>query len=162
MPAIEIVQCDILDVDSEIIAHQTNCVTQTKKGLAKIIFNKYPRADCYIYRIKPSTPGTIDIRDIRETDGKIVINMFAQYYPGKPMINDNPNSDGVSSRLEYFNQCLQQISEYIKNNNIKSIAFPWNIGCGLAGGKWEDYYHAIEKFSTLLDENVVVKLCKIS
>lgn len=46
-----------------------------------------------------------------------------------------PN-DNVSKRLEYFENGLEKIKSI---KNLQSLAFPYKIGCGLAGGSWEDY-----------------------
>jgi hypothetical protein len=43
--------------------------------------------------------------------------------------------------------------------NIISIAFPYKIGCGLAGGKWEDYESMIYKFAKE-NPNIKVKIYK--
>ena len=35
-------------------------------------------------------------------------------------------------------------------DGLESIAFPYLIGCGLAGGEWNDYKAAIESFSSMV------------
>lgn len=41
--------------------------------------------------------------------------------------------------------------------NIKSVAFPYMIGCGLAGGNWETYLGMITDFQkTYADVSVVI------
>mmetsp|Transcript_4945 Transcript_4945/g.6522 ORF Transcript_4945/g.6522 Transcript_4945/m.6522 type:complete len:185 (-) Transcript_4945:456-1010(-) len=52
-----------VDDGKELIVHQTNCITQRGKGLAKAIFSQYPSANCYKKRRKRGAradiPGTI-------------------------------------------------------------------------------------------------------
>ena len=69
--------------------------------------------------------------------------MFAQFYPGTPGFPDS-NKDGYLARENYFKQCLDKIS---KIKDIKSIAFPYLIGCGIAGGNWNNYLDMILEFA---------------
>ena len=68
--------------------------------------------------------------------------MYSQYYPALAKYSD----DTTEKRIEWFKQCLNAISE-INNIKNKTIAFPFNIGCGAAGGDWEIYYNLIEEFA---------------
>jgi hypothetical protein len=72
-----------------------------------------------------------------------VINMFGQVYPGPPRYPDD-STDGCLARKKLFFSCLKQISLI---DDLSSIAFPWMIGCGLAGGDWEFYHNLIDKFA---------------
>lgn len=82
-------------------------------------------------------PGTIVIR------GKI-INMMAQYEKGKPNQNSHWEFDSAKCREKWFYQCMLSV---VKLEGINSIAFPYLIGCGLAGGDWDHYCDMIRKFS---------------
>jgi hypothetical protein len=83
--------------------------------------------------------------------------MFAQIYPGK--INENSTLENDKKRKLAFLYCLKQISEI---PDIKSIAFPYGIGCGLAGGDWSFYERAIQAFSNSFPETKVYILRKES
>lgn len=134
-----VINKSILNADEQYIAHQCNCMSKTSAGLAKSLFDKFPYANVYSQRTSPDKLGTIKICG----DGiykRYVINMFAQYYPGKSKYDN----DSVKIRLKAFENCLAQISLI---NDLESIAFPYNIGCGLAGGDWDAYLGLIEKFS---------------
>lgn len=142
---------DLLDSDAQIIAHQCNCISKTAKGLSKSVFDKFPYADIYSKRKEPSTPGTISVKGSLKLSQRWVCNMFAQLNPGWPK-----DGDTAQDRLRWFRSCLLKIS---KIKNLRSIAFPENIGCGLARGVWSDYLAQIEKFAS---ENPVVKVYIIS
>lgn len=135
---------DLLDATEDAIVHQCNCVTNYPKGLSKAIFTKWPFSDVYSCRQNDhkdykDTPGTIKIRRKEST---IIVNLFGQYYPSKPKyINDT-----AKKRLKWFEQGLLQIAT--KLPNIKSIAFPFKIGCGLAKGNWQDYFQKLKDFAT--------------
>ena len=81
--------------------HQTNCVTTYAKGLADVLFRKFPYADTYSRRTAtsgggrgrgrgrgrggdPSLLGTIEVYGGPDTGKQGVINMFGQINPGKP------------------------------------------------------------------------------
>ena len=147
---IEIITGDLLEAKEKYIAHQTNCIsTGGAAGIARIIFDKWPYADCYIGRKEtstPSTPGTIDIRG-NGIEQRRIINVHAQYYPGKCRFPLS-SLDGLVAREKYFYKGLLQIA---KIDDLESIAFPWRIGCGLGGGDWEHYIGKLTLFSNYLE-----------
>lgn len=160
---VDIIQGDILLSKEKYIAHQCNATTNQAGGLAYYIFKQYPYANIYASRphpykpVGPNFPGNIAIfGDGKES--RFVINMIAQYYPGNSMM---PTSllDGISARETYFRKCLAAMA---KINNIESIAFPHKIGCGLAGGDWDEYLSMIQYFSAKINisQNVRVVLYK--
>lgn len=139
---IEIVTGDIFDATEQYLCHQCNCVTKKAAHLSKDVFAKYPYADVYAGRIDPDKPGTISIKG-NGIDQRLVINCFGQYYPGKPKYPDSA-IDGIKIREKYFHNCLLRIA---KLPDLKSVAFPWRIGCGAAGGNWENYLGTLTNFA---------------
>lgn len=113
-----------------IICHQTNCKTTNPKGLSKSIFDKYPEVNIYTQN---RTPGEIIFK--KTNDNKIIANMNAQNYPGKPLYETK------EYRIELFKKCIQQLEEFVNDDYI--CLFPIGIGCGLAGGDWQEYYKII-------------------
>jgi len=139
---IEIVTGDLLDSKEKYIAHQCNCLTQRSAGTAKAIFDKFPYSNTYADRSEPDVMGTIKILG----DGKqqrYIINMFAQYYPGKSKYPTSA-TDGVKVREKYFHECLLRVARL---PNLESIAFPWRIGCNLGGGNWDHYLGTLTNFA---------------
>lgn len=150
MDNITIKNGNLLDANEQYICHQCNCVTKNSKYLAQHIFTRYPYANTYKTRTSNTNPGTIDIKG-NGTNQRYIINMYAQYYPGKAKYsNDNPKV-----RLEWFKLCLHQIAQI---KNINSVAMPFNIGCGSAGGDWNTYYKLIKEF--VINNNITVVLYK--
>lgn len=133
---LQLVLGDLLEVKTQYLAHQCNCITKTARGLAAQVFDTYPEANVYKKRSHPSTLGTIQVV------GR-VINMFAQYEPGAPGFETR------ASRLEAFRKCLVDIEQLPE---LQSIAFPYGIGCGLARGYWTDYQTVLEEFSSRLPQ----------
>lgn len=138
---IEIISGDLLLSDAKFIAHQTNCISKGAAGIAAKIFQKYPYANSYITRANYSSPGTIEIFGNNQNQ-RYIINMYAQFNPGKP---DNSKIDNQEIRKRYFYNCLKEIA---KIKDLESIAFNYNIGCGLAGGNWEEYLALLQKFES--------------
>ena len=139
---------DIFTTGAKYIGHQSNCVTKGQaSGIAKAIFEKYPYADSYKNRIEDAIPGTIEVHG----DGLFyrgIINMNAQFYPGKA--SSNPQSiDTVNNRKKWFHSCLILIAEI---PNLQSVAFPYKIGCSLAGGDWDWYELKLNKFAEYVEK----------
>eukprot|EP00939_MAST-03C_sp_MAST-3C-sp1_P001785 g1785.t1 len=157
-----LVRGDLLEAGEQYIVHQTNCRTNYALGLAKHIFKKWPHADCYSER-KPwvkgkvySTPGTIDVRKQRRPgsldtsdESRGVINLFGQDMPGtiekelrgKIVGKKKRAAASKEQRRLWFASAVRDIATKIPG--IKSVAFPFEIGCGLAGGDWAVYYDLI-------------------
>ncbi len=141
---ITFVHGDLLESKEKYIAHQCNCITTHPLGMSKTIFQEYPHADCYTNREAFDEPGTISIAGDGSAKYRFVINMFAQYYPGPP----RGLNDSSQAREKMFQQCLDKISDLFKKKEHQgNIAFPNNIGCGLAQGKWEKYHQMLKGFA---------------
>ncbi|PAD84952.1 Appr-1-p processing protein [Niallia circulans] len=139
---IKIVKGNILDAREDLICHQVNCKGVMGAGLAKQIRNKYPvvfekyknLCNSHVDKLLGSTQY-VDV-----SDGKVVVNMFAQdgYGRGKRQ------TDYDALRL-----CLESIHYTVTSNNTvlngKSVALPYQIGCGLAGGDWDIVYKMIKE-----------------
>jgi O-acetyl-ADP-ribose deacetylase (regulator of RNase III) len=160
MTNLSFVDGDIIDSDAQYIAHQTNCLTSHAAGLAKAIFQRFPYADVYSARAASKMvdePGSIVVCG----DGiqqRFVINMMGQYYPGSNRIYPASELDGAQARLRYFYRCLHKISLL---PDLSSIAFPYGIGCGMAGGKWDDYLFLLERFSEHVKDRASVSIVKL-
>lgn len=129
---------DLLDCGAQIIAQQCNCVSKYGKGLSKTISDTYDYANFYD-RTSPSTPGTIEVRGGKGKQW--ILAMYAQYHPGGPSERDG---DTKEQRILWFEACLEKITNI---KNLRDIAFPYNIGCGLAKGDWDTYRVLLDKFA---------------
>jgi len=151
---IEIVTGDLFDAKEKYLCHQCNCVTKRAAHLSKDVFAHYPYADIYTGRINPDEPGNIIIRG-NGIDQRYVVNILGQYYPGCKY----PDSevDGSKVREKNFHRALLKLA---KIPNLESLAFPWKIGCGAAGGNWEHYLGTLENFAKYVEvtQGAVVKI----
>ena len=126
-------------------------------GLSARLAEKYWWADVYRLR-RPvrnrnlavpedrAKPGYIQIR--RNPTGKKtdVIVLFAQYdfgFGGHKRVADG-NEDTQEEREQWFKECLETLGE---NKKYQNLAFPYKIGCSLAGGNWDHYLAMFEDFT---------------
>ena len=153
---IEIITGDIFDAKEKYLLHQCNCITKRAAHLSKDVFTKYPWADIYARRHATDiidTPGQIMVRG-NGTDQRFVINLLGQYYPGKPKFPES-KLDGIKIREKYFHQCLLRVA---KIPDLESIAFPWRISCGAAGGDWDHILGTITNFAQYVKETQNTKV----
>ena len=154
---IEIVEGDIVRATEQYICHQCNCVTNRAAHLAAYVFQHFPYADIYKDRSFPhqpgpgGMPGDIVIRG-NGSDQRLVVAMLGQYYPGKPRFPESKR-DGFEARQGYFAACLDKIAEI---PGLVSVAFPYQVGCGAAGGSWPAYLAMIEELSHRIPNGIVI------
>lgn len=143
---------NILNSTCEVIAHQCNCMNTIPSGLTKDIFTVFPHADTYKKRVRYNIPGTIDL--MGSESQRYVINMYAQYNQGslretlvkqgslkETLVKQGSLKETSQIREAWFAECLSKI------RGIKSIAFPYGIGCEYGGGRWDNYHNMILTFA---------------
>ncbi|MEC2307759.1 macro domain-containing protein [Bacillus atrophaeus] len=135
---INIVKGNILDGTEDIIVQQVNCKGVMGAGLAKSILNKYPnvKKEYQSFRNFSLNKGLTDkdllglVNYVRVIDGKVIANVF-----GQVNIKKNRYDKTVYTKTEALTKGLKEVKELSKQLN-KSVAIPYGIGCGLAGGDW--------------------------
>lgn len=171
-----IVKGDIVYANVDMIVQQCNCITRNSCGLANYISTKL-NVDIYSTRRAMNGCINLSVPEDRGIPGtcvivknesniapcKYVACLLAQFAPGKPMkyykniARDHKLKDNEEDRLLWFQQSLVHLKEHIIKLNIKSIAFPKMIGCGLAGGDEKLYWNMLESFSNNMKElNVII------
>lgn len=151
------VRGDLLKSNCDMICHQVNCRGVMGAGLAKKIAEQYPLVFKVYrdwYNKGCSKLGDLDI--VRVTPKLMVCNMYAQ---------DGYGRDRQYTDYEAFKDCLDGIVDFIRTSEskhdfkIRKIGFPYNIGCGLAGGDWSIVRELIEnRFAT---EDVEVEIYRL-
>lgn len=127
---------NILKCSQDIICHQTNCMGVMGSGLAKQIKEKYPEVFKGYYYTCKTTPapeifGTALICEAN--DGKYIANLFGQM---------NYGTDKQYTDYDKLKQALQEVHSFAKAKNL-SVAIPYKLGCGLAGGDWNTVFDII-------------------
>ena len=135
---------DLLKANETVIAHQVNCCG-VAGGLAADIFKKWPYAKKDYTDITSRLPGKVLFGMAQFTgqqrDGHIICNLFGQF---------NPGADYNPTKLE---QALEQLGNYARTREC-SVALPYGLSCGIAGGDWNEVYEIIER--TLTDVEVTI------
>ena len=152
---IKYVKGNLFQADTDIIAHQVNCMGVWGAGVAKQMKAQYPLAyEKYVDIVKRTLGiyllGNCQIVRIAESSIKpnTIANIFGQYNYGR----DKRYTDytAIERGLERFHA-----SAGITN---KSIAIPYKIGCGLGGGEWEKVKLLIEE---IFSDEVVLKIYRL-
>ena len=129
------VKGDVLNAPFQIIAHQVNCKGVMGAGLAKQIRNKYPDMFIAYKRICDSEAAHLgDCLGWYAHDGHYIMNIFAQDGYGRDKTYTNYESMRVAF-LNGIDKFRQEADIYEKDVQL-TIAIPYMIGCGLAGGDW--------------------------
>jgi hypothetical protein len=129
------------------ISHQVNATSKKPGGLAKALVEAFPFASLSLDEREDTGPqdsllGTVRIDKDPERATKVtVFSIYGQRYGGKP---GKPN-DSSADREKYFARALAHLAAQAPD--LASIAFPENIGCGIASGDWAHYQAMIHDFA---------------
>lgn len=145
----QIIYGDILNSDADVIVHQVNCQGVMGKGLAKQIKDEYPEVftEYKMFCSKCNSHELLGMTEIvRVGFRRCVANLFAQEYYGS----------GRKCYTDYdaLRKCLSTVNSEFAG---KTVAVPYKLGCGLAGGDWDIVSKIIEE--TLTD--CIVKIYRI-
>lgn len=135
---IKVVNGNILNAKENIIGHQVNCMGVMGAGLAKqlrnkseIIYSNYK----YWCQIKPKEELLGSVQFVRVAQNKYVANIFGQYGYGR---------DGQYTNYKALRSGLSELKDFAQQNDL-TVALPYGIGCGLAGGEWDIVYRIIDE-----------------
>lgn len=139
----------ILDIKSGIIAHQVNCCNAIGAGVSKAIINKYPEVEAAYHeycsgKSKKELFGTYQM--IQITPSLSIVNIFSQMNYG-----NSTKTGKVYTNME----CLTNTLKKLADNHIETVYVPDHIGCGLAGGDWDEFATIMEN----TDICIVKKQC---
>lgn len=124
---------DILDVKCGVICQQVNCAGGYGAGLSGKISRKYPKVE-RTYRKFVAGKEKDDLLGVclpvPVAEDLIVVNIFAERNYA------NAYETGiVSTDMNVLVDALHEICERYPD---KDIYVPYRIGCGLAGGNWNE------------------------
>lgn len=130
-PKIHTIHASLLEAKQQHIAHVVNCKGVMGAGVARNIKATYPQVfktyqqACTTVNTSKDLLGVVQGVAVPE---RTVFNMFAQ---------DTYGYKGQHLNYSAFKTCCKKINAFCKKHNIKEIAMPYGIGCGLAGGDWD-------------------------
>lgn len=136
---------------NKIITHICNDIGGWGKGFVLAISNRWKKPENqyrkWFQNEENFTLGEIQIVQVEEDI--FVCNMIGQH----KIIT---NSKGIPPiRYEAVEKCLEKLAD--EALKLKASIHMPRIGCGLAGGKWQEIEPLIEK--TLLKNNLAVYVC---
>lgn len=127
----------------ELIGHQTNCLGVMGGGIAKQIKNKNPRVydSYYCYCKLPKDPHSIlgTLQCVRnDNDTQWIANIFGEYSFCESIAPYEENGKPRHTDYDALQKALSELHNWINVNNIKTAGIPHKLGCGLAGGDWDN------------------------
>jgi len=136
---------NILESSSEALVNTVNCEGFMGKGLAYQFKKRFPETNksyikaCNKGELKPGKIHTF------KEDGKVIIN-----FPTKDKWREK-------SKIEYIENGMKVLNDFILKENIKSIAIP-PLGSGNGGLKWEEVKEIILKYAYPLSKTVNIEI----
>lgn len=154
----KIVRKDITKSDARFIFHQVNCKGVMGAGVAKAIREQWPGVyGSYLDKIRKWERDGYRILGSFDTyitpSGQMVTNLFAQDAYGRDG-RKYTSYDAVESALTKF---LKNYGE--ETLRRETLAFPWGMGAGLGGGRWEVVRAIIE--SVFRDIDCTIEYCTL-
>ena len=147
---------NVLDAQTDIIAHQVNCQGVMGAGLAKQVRNKYPQA-YREYQEECMFEHTINLLGkcqlIKVDDSKWIANLFGQ---------DDYGRDKRYTNYEAIYTALSDLAVQMLDNGMESVAIPYKMSCGLAGGDWNIILAMIESPCIFGNTNITVEIWKLN
>lgn len=133
---------DLFTTSAQALAHGCNCKGVMGAGIALAfrrrytgMFNGY-RSMCLNGNFQPG-----DYFAYSAPDGKIILNLATQVYPG------------ACAKVEWIESALTKVLEDLPN--LKTIALP-QIGAGLGGLDWEDVKDMLERLANKTETLFIV------
>lgn len=153
---------DLLESDADVLVQQCNCLTRTSKGLSAAIAQRLG-VDPYAQRsgtnvadaTSTSQPGSVSLHAVRGRPQQQVACLYAQYAPGscrrtyasyERVKQERGVEESAALREQWFEACLGALAAQL-GPEVRSVAFPHGIGCGLAGGSWPRYCAMLERWA---------------
>jgi O-acetyl-ADP-ribose deacetylase (regulator of RNase III) len=138
---VNIIQGNSFNSTAKVICHQCNCQGVMGSGVAAEVKKRYPHV--YNEYRNDYEKGLLKLGYVNfanATSDQVIANMCGQEkygYDGKQYTS-----------YDNLRQCLNTVKEYMINNNIDTVAFPYMMSCCRGGGNWNVVYQMIENVFT--------------
>jgi hypothetical protein len=145
---IEYIQGDVIkafeEVDNVVLCHIDNCSSLYKKGFAKTLYNKYPKANTN--SIMSNYFG--DAIKTYMGDSKCIVNLYSQYYPGNSSDKLGKYDgfelyDNYNNRIKALEHSLYETSKIVDEGDL--IIMPL-IASGLGKCLSKEYSSDLDYF----------------
>ena len=143
---------NLLDAQTDVIAHQVNCQGVMGSGVAKQIKEKWPdvfaRYSYHTTMLETACLGNCQMVQINES--QFVANLFGQRYYGRENLRYT-SYDGIYD-------ALAKLQVYMNNRNCNSVAFPYKMSSDRGGADWNVILAMIE--SVFKNTNITIEIWK--
>ena len=137
---VKIYNGDITKCNADIIAHQVNCKFVMGGGVAlalrkrwPIVYKNYIALSEECDKSSEEWLGTCQI--VKIDQNRYVANLFGQ---------DDLGYEKCYTNYAALETALKELLFHVEYMKLKTIAFPWLMSCGLAGGDWNIVKPVIE------------------
>ena len=143
---------NLLDAQTDVIAHQVNCKGVMGSGVAKQIKEKWPNVfkqyDYHVRMLDHNVLGDCQLVQIKEN--KFVANLFGQRYYGRENLRYT-SYDGIYD-------ALVKLQVYMNTRDCKSIAIPYKMSSDRGGADWNVILAMIE--SVFKNTDITIEIWK--
>lgn len=141
---------DLLSCGADIICHQTNFSGSMGGGVAAAIWGKMLSDDDRMkYAELCKLCGDRLLGKVQYLDrhkGPIVANCFSQ---------NAFSSSGTLTNYPMLERCLTRVKIFASGTGY-TIAMPGYMGCGIAGGNWNQVYEIVKKLFATSDVDMLI------
>lgn len=135
---------DIATVETGIILHQVNCQNAMGAGVAKSLYMRWPEVKMQYHKAFEDSTKEELFKSFQyvETGEVLIVNSFTQFNFGMSDLTGICYTDmeALISNLKYICEKFAKQTVYI----------PKYLGCGLAGGNWDELYAEIKDIENLI------------
>ena len=138
----QIIEGNITDISEGVIVQQVNCMGAIGAGVSGAIIKKWPAvkkdylAKCSEYP-RQELLGMITVTAVSRS--LFVVNLFSQYSYG-----NSAKTGLVYTDMDVLVHGLKTLV-YLYGKTGQQIYVPYGIGCGLAGGNWQELVRRTEE-----------------
>lgn len=136
---------DITKLASGVIVHQTNCQNKIGSGVAGQIIRRWPiveQAYHAIFHRKQINEIYGSWDPVEVAPGLTVVNLFTQMFYG-----NSAKTGRVYTDMDKLAAGLCNICKHYPN---RRIYIPYHIGCGLAGGDWNELLKTLQTLPVIV------------
>ena len=150
---------NLLDAQTDVIAHQVNCQGVMGSGVAKQIHDKWPHvydsyvSYCYDY-IACTNELLGECQLVQINDNQHVANLFGQNYYGR---------DGKRyTSYDGIYDALTSLAVQMTDNGMESLALPYKMSSCLGGADWEVILAMIKSPCVFGNTNITIEIWKLN
>lgn len=144
---------NLLDAQTDVIAHQVNCQGVMGSGVAKQIKEKWPEVfEKYHYHAKLSQYNVLgDCQMVRIEQYKFIANLFGQKYYGQENFR--------YTSYDAIYDALVKLNVYMQERNCKSVAIPYKMSSDRGGADWNVILAMVE--SVFKNTNITIEIWQL-